>query len=85
MRSAVDTVVLVMAWSLEVGDGMARAWFWGMRGNEEGRPEGRPMEFARTLFCASLARDAKLGMRNGDVLRPALERRDIPGCRTTRE
>ena len=42
---------------------------------EEGRPEGRPMEFARTLFRASLARDAKLGMRNGDVLRPTLERR----------
>ena len=42
---------------------------------EEGRPEGRPIEFARTLFRASLARDAELGMRNGDVLGPALERR----------
>ena len=42
---------------------------------EEGRPEGRPSELGRTLFRASLARDAELGMGNGDVLRPALERR----------
>jgi hypothetical protein len=27
MRSAVDMVVLVMAWSPEVGDWVARAWF----------------------------------------------------------
>ena len=43
--------------------------------NEEGRPAGRPMEFARTLFRASLAREAELGMEDGDVLGPALEGR----------
>ena len=44
MRSAVDTVVLVMAWSLEVGVGMARARFMGMRGTKRGDPKAAPCE-----------------------------------------
>ena len=35
---------------------------------EEGRPAGRPFEFARALFRASLARDAELRVRHGDDL-----------------
>jgi hypothetical protein len=37
--------------------------------------DGKTVRKRTTLFCASLARDAELGMRNRDVLRPALERR----------
>ena len=44
MRSTVVTVVLVMAWSLEVGVGMARAWFMGMRGTKRGDPKAAPCE-----------------------------------------
>ena len=48
--------------------------FWGMRETKRGDPQAAPWSLEGRSF-ASLARDAKLGMRNGDVLGPALERR----------
>ena len=59
---------------LRLGDWVARAWF-GLARNQEGRPAGRPVEFARTFFRALLARDAELGMHDADVSRCDLERR----------
>src|SRR5271166_6526392 len=45
-----------------------------MREKKRGDPQAAPWSFARMLIRGSLAGDAELGMRNGDVLGPALER-----------
>ena len=47
----------------------------GMRGMKRGDPQAAPWSLRGRFFRASLARDAELGMGNGDVLGPALEHR----------
>jgi hypothetical protein len=52
MRSAGDTVVLVMAWSLEVG-GWTRL-VQGMRGIKRGDPQAAPLSFRGRLSAGHL-------------------------------
>ena len=71
MRSAVVTVVLVMALvSLRLGLGWRAAVFGNAR-NEEGRPEGRPDASAKIVISATplpLARNVERGVQDSDVL-----------------
>ena len=51
MRSAVDMVVLVMAWSLEVGGWDGARLVQGMRGKKRGDPQAAPLSW-RGRFSA---------------------------------